>query len=61
MGAGGKVQFWSILGAFVPEQECGWGSNSKEVMMTGISVQHKPISVLALHSWQKDMQIIPNL
>lgn len=36
MGVSGRVQFWSIPGAFVPVQECGWDSNSKEVMMAGV-------------------------
>lgn len=48
MGVGGKVQFWAILGAFVPVQESGWGSNGKEMMMAGVGVHHKAISVLRL-------------
>lgn len=48
MGVGGKVQFWAILGAFVPVQESGWGSNGKEMMMAGVGVHHKAISVLGL-------------
>lgn len=39
--AGGKFQFWSMPWAFVLVQEDGWGSNCKEVMTAGISVQHK--------------------